>query len=286
MVVDMSIDTEEDTVTYFSFSEVMEEIEKKAEKVRTMSMLEVLGRCEEDAEISAIKKKLLSNRLLKLLRNGTIEEKKESLKTVCKDCVFIWEARNIGIELGLKLHAENKVYVDFLGRFRDSKKLEWEELANTLGALGGGTPEEVLKDHIPSPRSQTFAATYSWVLATQNPAYTVVGLHIGCRILVEVCTMLMAFLKPDLEALDLTEEDLGFFGMYALVDSIDMHFDYAGFCRGAQRIFEESCRKDGFNYEGFSTTLQLLLHSKLDFYEGHVPPELMLKYLECFERAF
>ena len=75
-----------------------------------------------------------------------------SLKTVCKDCVFIWEARNIGIELGLKLHAENKVYVDFLGRFRDSKKLEWEELANTLGALGGGTPEEVLKDHIPSPR--------------------------------------------------------------------------------------------------------------------------------------
>ncbi len=30
MVVDMSIDTEEDTVTYLSFSEVMEEIEKKA----------------------------------------------------------------------------------------------------------------------------------------------------------------------------------------------------------------------------------------------------------------
>ena len=92
--------------------------------------------------------------------------------------------------------------------------------------LGGGTFDEVLQNHRPDPRAQTYSGVFTHVLASQKPAATALAMHVNFRTFGVVCMHIMDALKHDLGELGLTEEDLGFFGMFAVCYSGDMNLDY------------------------------------------------------------
>ena len=146
--------------------------------------------------------------------------------------------------------------------------------------LGGGTFDEVLQNHRPDPRAQTYSGVFTHVLASQKPAATALAMHVNFRTFGVVCMHIMDALKHDLGELGLTEEDLGFFGMFAVCYSGDMNLDYTGFMKGSKLVFEEGVIKEKFNYKEFINALYLLQHAELEFFDAIVPEEMMIKYLK------
>lgn len=223
---------------------------------------------------------MFNHRLLKILRKGTVEDRQDILKYICKEQVFISEAMVAACDIALKLHGSNRVYKKYFQSFRDGNAPGRKELANTLSMLGGGTFDEVLQNHRPDPRAQTYSGVFTHVLASQKPAATALAMHVNFRTFGVVCMHIMDALKHDLGELGLTEEDLGFFGMFAVCYSGDMNLDYTGFMKGSKLVFEEGVIKEKFNYKEFINALCLLQHAELEFFDAIVPEEMMIKYLK------
>merc|ERR1711977_76063 len=223
---------------------------------------------------------VFNHRLLKILRKGTVEDRQDILKYICKEQVFISEAMVAACDIALKLHGSNRVYKKYFQSFRDGNAPGRKELANTLSMLGGGTFDEVLQNHRPDPRAQTYSGVFTHVLASQKPAATALAMHVNFRTFGVVCMHIMDALKHDLGELGLTEEDLGFFGMFAVCYSGDMNLDYTGFMKGSKLVFEEGVIKEKFNYKEFINALCLLQHAELEFFDAIVPEEMMIKYLK------
>ena len=84
---------------------------------------------------------------------------------------------------------------------------------------------------------------------------------------------IMEALRSDLEALELTEEDLGFFSMHDLVGSGDQKMDYTWMMKGLKKVFKEGLENGDFNYKELVKKLHVVQYAQLEFIEGCCIPE-------------
>ena len=111
------------------------------------------------------------------------------------------------------------------------------------------------------------------MFVSQPPACSALILNVILRTWGVVCMHIMEALRSDLEALELTEEDLGFFSMHDLVGSGDQKMDYTWMMKGLKKVFKEGLENGDFNYKELVKNLHIVQYAQLECIEGCCIPE-------------